>query len=100
MRTKIAALVAVIAATTIATATVQAQTTTDRVEKTGAKFREKFDAADVDHDGFLSRDEAAKSLPRVAKHFDLIDTNHDGKVSRQEVADYLIAKRASRSESQ
>ncbi len=60
------------------------------------KFTEKFDAADSDHDGFLSRDEATKSMPRIAKNFDAIDTNHDGKLSPQEIAQFLAAKRKAR----
>jgi Ca2+-binding EF-hand superfamily protein len=60
------------------------------------KLNEKFDAADSNHDGFLTRDEAAKNMPRVAKHFDSIDTDHDGKLSPQEIAQFLAAKRKSR----
>lgn len=70
----------------------------DRAEKAGAKLREKFDAADINHDGLLTRDEAAKGLPHAAKHFDEIDANHDGRLSVQEVAQYLRAKRAARAE--
>jgi Ca2+-binding EF-hand superfamily protein len=77
-----------------------AQTTppsTDRTKKI-EKFNEKFDAADINHDGFLTRDEAAKSLPHIAKHFDAIDIDHDGKLSRQEIAQFLAAKRKAKEE--
>ena len=94
MRTTILLAILAIAATTaFATDT---PTQTNRIEKAGAKIREKFDAADADHDGFLSRDEAAKGMPRVMKHFDEIDANHDGKLSMQELAQYLRSKRAAR----
>jgi Ca2+-binding EF-hand superfamily protein len=63
-----------------------------------AKFDEKFDAADINHDGFLTRDEVAKNMPHVAKHFDIIDVDHDGKLSRQELAQFLAAKRKARDE--
>ena len=66
--------------------------TSDRAEKTMEKAREKFNGADTDHDGFLTRDEA-KKMPRVSAHFDDIDADHNGKVSMQEIAQYFAAKR-------
>lgn len=90
------AIIGIAAATTTFAADTPAPTT--HVEKSGAKLREKFEAADIDHDGLLTRDEAAKGLPHAAKHFDEIDTNHDGKLSMQEVAQYLRNKRATREE--
>ncbi len=57
-------------------------------------MRDKFTAADLDHDGLLTRDEA-KGMPRVLKNFDEIDANHDGKVSLQELAQFMKSKRAS-----
>ena len=39
--------------------------------------RQRFEQADSDHDGRLTRAEA-QAMPFVAKHFDAIDTNHDG----------------------
>ena len=81
-------------------ADANAQTTPSPTDKTKKieKFNEKFDAADIDHDGFLTRDEAAKSLPHIAKHFDAIDVNHDGKLSRQEIAQFLAWKRKAKEE--
>lgn len=70
----------------------------DRVEKAGAKMRERFEAADLDHDGLLSRDETAKGLPHLSKHFDAIDANHDGKLSMPEIAQFLRNKHAVRGE--
>jgi len=69
-----------------------AQDSSKRMEK----FTEKFDAADADHDGFLTRDEASRNMPRIAKDFDAIDTDHDGKLSPQEIAHYFAAKRKTR----
>ncbi|MEP6483133.1 MAG: EF-hand domain-containing protein [Rudaea sp.] len=74
----------------------QQTATPDRTQKAGEKLREKFSAADIDHDGSLTRDEAAKGMPHAAKHFDDIDANHDGKLSLQEIAQYLSAKRRAR----
>jgi len=62
----------------------------------GDKLREKFAAADTDHDGALSRAEAAAGMPRLAKRFDAIDTDHDGKLTLAEVAAFLKQARAER----
>ena len=94
MRTNIQMAALFIALTTAAFANDTAQP--QRVEKAGAKMREKFDVADTDHDGMLSRDEATKGLPHLAKHFDTIDANHDGKLSMQELAQFLRNKHAAR----
>lgn len=47
-------------------------------------LQEHFDAADANHDGKLTRDEA-KAMPWVGKHFDAIDSNHDGFVTVDEI---------------
>ena len=60
------------------------------------RLREKFQSADIDHDGFLSRDEAAKGMPRIAAHFDEADTDHDGKLSQAEVGTLVATLRAQR----
>ncbi|HZP65621.1 MAG TPA: EF-hand domain-containing protein [Rudaea sp.] len=62
----------------------------------GQRLRERIAAADTDHDGYLSRDEAAKGMPKLAAHFDEIDTDHDGKLSTPEIAAYLKKLRAAR----
>jgi len=49
-----------------------------------------FDAADRNHDGLLSKEEAQKgNVPFIAKHFDEIDREHRGQVSKDDVANYL-----------
>lgn len=100
MRTNALLAALIIALTTTLTIAAFADTTIppDRIEKSGAKMRERFDAADIDHDGLLSRDETAKGFPHLSKHFDAIDTNHDGKLSVQEIAVFLRNKRAVRGE--
>ena len=65
-------------------------------EAAAEKLREKFQAADIDHDGFLTRDEAAHGMPRVGAHFDEADTDRDGKLSQAEVGAYVAALRAAR----
>jgi Ca2+-binding EF-hand superfamily protein len=60
------------------------------------KAKDRFASADLDHDGYLSRDEAQKGMPRLADYFDEIDTDHDGKLSSAEIVAYLKQRRASR----
>jgi Ca2+-binding EF-hand superfamily protein len=47
-----------------------------------------FDAADGNHDGRLTRQEA-QAVPFIAKNFDAIDANNRGSVSKQDVRDYI-----------
>lgn len=54
-------------------------------EKMRAMIDERFKKADTNNDGFLSKEEAEKGLPRVARRFADIDADKDGKVSRQEI---------------
>jgi Ca2+-binding EF-hand superfamily protein len=58
--------------------------------------RQRFAAADLDHDGYLSPDEAKQGMPRLAAHFGEIDGNHDGRLSAAEILDYLRQRRAAR----
>lgn len=54
---------------------------------------ERLRAADTNHDGMISREEAA-ALPKLAEHFDAIDTNHDGQITREELRAYYKQMRA------
>lgn len=53
------------------------------------RARARFDEADADGDGQLSREEVGRLRPLLAKHFDRIDANGDGLASEQELADAL-----------
>jgi len=68
----------------------------ERREARIEKFRGKFQSADTNHDDFLSRDEAANGMPRLAAHFDDADSDHDGKLSMSEAAAYVAQARAQR----
>ncbi|HJV25424.1 MAG TPA: hypothetical protein VJ673_07045 [Aromatoleum sp.] len=60
----------------------------DHVGDLGRAAREKavarFDGADADKDGRLSKAEVEGRLTYVAENFDRLDTNHDGYLSWQE----------------
>ncbi|AHX15064.1 hypothetical protein CH75_19020 [Dyella jiangningensis] len=49
-----------------------------------------FDIADKNHDGVLTKEEAAKGpVPFIRAHFDEIDKAKRGAVSKQDVFDYI-----------
>lgn len=67
-----------------------------RAQRVEAKAQEHFAAADANHDGLISRDEAEQGMPRIAQHFDDADTNHDGQLSRDELGAWLKSLRGTR----
>lgn len=48
------------------------------------KANERFDKADANHDGVISKEEAAKALPYIAENFEKYDKDNDGKLSWEE----------------
>ena len=50
------------------------------------RARQRFHAADTNHDGVLSREELGRLKPGAVKNFDQLDHNADGGLSEQEVA--------------
>lgn len=62
-------------------------------EKAMTEMKARWDKADANKDGALSRDEA-KTSPLVSKHFDDMDADKNGQVSEQEAADYLKSHRS------
>lgn len=60
-------------------------------------LHQKFVTADVDKDGFLTKEEADKgSMPTTTKYFADIDTSHRGKVSEAEIKSFLVNRAADR----
>ena len=57
-----------------------------------AMIAEKFKAADTNHDGKLTRDEAKAGMPEVYKHFDEIDVKKKGYVTARQIGAYWQAK--------
>ena len=49
---------------------------------------QRFQAADVNKDGGLDREEAS-NMPMLSQYFDEVDANKDGKVTRQEYLDAM-----------
>jgi hypothetical protein len=58
------------------------------------KLKKRFEDADVDHSGSLTRDEARKAgLGFVDKNFDHIDSTQRGAVSFDDINAYLLQRR-------
>lgn len=51
-------------------------------------LQQRFEAADTNHDGRLSKTEADSGMPRVAQHFDEIDASHAGSITLQQIVDF------------
>lgn len=49
------------------------------------KLQQKFQAADTNHDGKLTLDEAKAGMPRVARNFDKIDVEKKGYVTLEQI---------------
>ncbi|NOV27955.1 EF-hand domain-containing protein [Cupriavidus necator] len=57
-----------------------------------ALIDEKFKAADANHDGKLSREEAEAGMPEVYKRFDKIDARKRGYVTQRQIGAYWQSK--------
>lgn len=55
---------------------------------------QRFAAANVTHDGRLTRDQAATGMPVVARNFDTIDVDHRGFVTLPEIRAFAAELRA------
>jgi hypothetical protein len=53
----------------------------------------RFASADTDHDGKLTKAEAAAGMPRVAAHFDEIDTAHAGTITLAQIEQFLAQRK-------
>ncbi len=62
-----------------------------------AKAKQRFAAADHNHDGRLTPDEARDGMPRVASNFNAIDRDGKGYVTLQDLGSYVADRRNSRS---
>ena len=82
-----------------ATANAQAQTQSPnagRLEKARTELQKRFDAADTNKDGKLTREEAQAKMPMVYKNFDAIDTGHAGTISLADIEVFLATTKGSR----
>jgi hypothetical protein len=62
-------------------------------EQRAQRMAERFKAADTNHDGKLSLEEAKAGMPMVARNFDKIDTAHTGSVTPEQLAAFAQQQR-------
>jgi Ca2+-binding EF-hand superfamily protein len=60
-------------------------------EQRAQRMAERFKAADTNHDGKLTLDEAKAGMPMVARNFDQIDAAHGGSVTMEQIAAFAKA---------
>ena len=58
-----------------------------------ARAQERWQAADKDADGAISRDEAQASMPRLAERFEQFDADRSGKVERAEMHQFRMRRK-------
>ncbi len=67
-----------------------------RLEKARTELQKRFEAADANKDGKLTREEAQAKMPKVYKNFDAIDASHAGAISLADIETFLLSKKGSR----
>ena len=77
--------ISLLAAMTLAVA-LPACAQTDAQEK---MLESRFAAADVNHDGKLTKTEAQAGMPRLAPHFDEIDSQHVGYITLEQIKIFI-----------
>ncbi|EHP43705.1 hypothetical protein OR16_06339 [Cupriavidus basilensis OR16] len=83
-----------------AAGSVGAQQQPMNAKEAKAKFAEKFAAADTNHDGKLTKEEAQAGMPEVYKNFDAIDARKKGGVTQKQIGAYWAAKAKQRAAAQ
>ncbi len=81
---------AVCAATSVATsAFAQNPQTSVRAEQLKTQMIERFQQADANKDGRLTKAETNGTMPRLHANFEKVDGNGDGYVTQQDVMTYM-----------
>ncbi len=89
--------VALLALAGIASSSVFAQAADGgRGRDMAAELQKRFAAADANHDGRLTKEEAKAGMPFVYKHFDEIDSARSGSLSMREIGAFIRDKAAAR----
>ena len=60
------------------------------------QWKERWDKADANHDGMLSREEMRQGMPRLARHFDRLDRDGNGEVTPEELRAAFQARKHQR----
>jgi hypothetical protein len=60
----------------------------------GGGMAQRFEAANVTHDGRLTREQAQQGMPRIAENFDAIDVDQRGYVTLSEIRTFFQRQHA------
>jgi len=72
----------------------------ERAHQMRERMAERFKAADTNHDGKLTLEEARAGMPMLAKNFDQVDTARTGSVTLEQVMEAMKKMRQGRREQQ
>ena len=68
----------------------------NQVEEALTVMHQRFESADSNHDGRISREDARDRMPFVYRNFDAIDTEHKGYVTMAQIEAYAARQGMSR----
>ena len=71
-----------------------AQTTSPQTTHHRMTWEQRFEKANVTHDGHLTMDQARTGYPTLARHFSAVDQDHKGYVTEDDIRAYNKAQRA------
>ena len=81
-------------ATLVSTAFAQTDDMQAKLQQAKTELEKRFNAADANHDGKLTLDEAKGKMPRVYKNFAAIDTQNNGYVTQEQIEQFAEMKLA------
>jgi hypothetical protein len=67
-----------------------------RMQQAMQQLDSRFAAANVTHDGKLTREQAQQGIPRVAQHFDEIDAQKLGYITLPQIQQFMMQQAAVR----
>jgi Ca2+-binding EF-hand superfamily protein len=67
-----------------------------KMQRIKSELENRFNAADANHDGKLTIDEANGKMPRVYKNFAAIDSQQNGYVTIEQVEQFAASKFSAR----
>lgn len=85
-------LIGLVLLTTTALTFAEPSMDSTKLQKLSDELQKRFAAADVDHDGKLTREEAKGKMPRVYKNFDAIDAEKTGYVTIEQISQFAETK--------
>jgi Ca2+-binding EF-hand superfamily protein len=87
--TLLLALATCMAASVAASAAAQDPQNSARAEQLKAQMIERFQQADVNKDGRITKAEANGKMPRLYQRFDQVDKDGDGYVNQSDIVGYV-----------